>query len=308
VMSGTVVWAGDAHGVLDDLTAPFNPVAGEIIAAVTAAIFEHEIRRARAQPLPTLRSHSLLYGAIGLMHRLSLQDFERAHALLEHLTERHPRAPEPRVWQAKWHVLRITQGWSADPARQAGQAHDSVQRALDQQSDHALALAIDGLIAGFLDGDLDTSERRYRQALALNPNEAFAWLFLSALHAYRDRGDEAVECANTAIRLSPLDPVRYYFDSFLANALLAAGRCEESIAVGQRSVRSNCTHMPTYRSLAIAQVMAGMPEAARQTVTRLLQAHPGYSLQEFRTRYAGRHGSHAERYEEALRIAGLPER
>ncbi|MBX3604551.1 MAG: hypothetical protein KF788_04740 [Piscinibacter sp.] len=306
-VAGTVVWAGEVGGALGDLTAPFNPLAGEVIAAVTAAIFEHEIRRARVQPLPTLRSHSLLYGAIGLMHRLSRQDFERAHALLEQLSDRHPGAPEPRVWQAKWHVLGITQGWSADPTRQAGQAHDSVQRALDRQSDHALALAIDGLIAGYLNGDLDTSEQRYRKALELNPNEAFAWLFLSALHAYRDRGEDAVRCAQTAIGLSPLDPVRYFFDSFLANALLAAGRFEESIAVGQRSVRGNCTHMPTYRSLAIAQVLAGQEEAARQTVVRLLQAHPGYSLEQFRIRYAGRQGVHAQRYEMALRSAGLPE-
>lgn len=307
VAGGGVLWGGDARGGLDDLLAPANPLAAEIVSAASRAIAEHEIRRARALPLPTLRSHSLLCGAIGLMHRLSQRDFERARDLLDHLAERHPRAPEPRAWQAKWHVLGITQGWGGDASRQAGLAHDNVQRALDRQADHALALAIDGLIAGFLNGDLETSETRYRQALEINPSESFAWLFMSALHAYRDRGNEAVQCAQTAIGLSPLDPVRYFFDSFLANALLAAGRLEESITVGQRSVRANCTHMPTYRSLAIAQVLSGQVEAARQTVQRLLQARPGYSLQEFRARYAGRTGRHAARYEEALRTAGLPD-
>jgi adenylate cyclase len=304
----TVLWAGDVRGVLDDLVQEHNPIAAEIIEATCSAIFAHELKRARSQPLPTLRSHSLMHGAIGLMHRLSQQDFQRAGALLSHLTERHPRAPEPRVWTAKWHVLSITQGWSADPQAEAAAAHDSVQRALDQQADHALALAIDGLIAGYLQGDLDTSERRYQQALALNPNESMAWLYLSALHAYRDRGDEAVRCAATAGRLSPLDPLRYFYDSFLANALLAAGRYPESIEIGRRSVRANCTHMPTYRSLAIAQVMDGQVEEAHKTIARLLATQPGYSLEEFKARYAGRDSQHAARYVEALRSAGLPER
>lgn len=307
-VGATVVWAGEVRGRIEDLTQPYNPLAGEIIEAVSSAIFAHEIRRARAQPLPNLRSHSLLYGAIGLMHRLSRQDFERSRSLLDHLSERHPRAPEPRIWQAKWHVLRITQGWSADPTQQARLAHDSVKRALDSQADHALGLAIDGLIAGFLHGDLDTSEQRYLEALKINPNESFAWLFLSALNAYRDRGAQAVECAGKAISLSPLDPLRYFYDSFMANALLAAGRLDESVAVGLRSVRANCTHMPTFRSLAIAQVLGGDVDAARQTMQRLLVARPGYSLQEFRTTYAGRSGVHASAYAEALRIAGLPER
>ena len=108
--------------------------------------------------------------------------------------------------------------------------------------------------------------------------------------------------------MSPLDPLRYFYDSFLANALLAAGRFEESIEVGLRSIRANCTHMPTYRSLAIAQVMAGQGEQAQKTMARLLATQPGYSLEEFRSHYAGRHGTHAPSYAEALRKAGLPER
>jgi class 3 adenylate cyclase/tetratricopeptide (TPR) repeat protein len=305
--SAAVIWAGDVRGTLDDLMQAYNPLAGQVIEAVSMAIFEHELEQVRAQPLPTLRSHSLLYGAIGLMHRLSRHDFERSLSILDYLAERHPRAPEPRVWMAKWHVLRITQGWSADPHEQARAARACVQRALEHQQNHALGLAIDGLIAGYLNGDLETSERRYAEALSINPNESLAWLYMSALHAYRDRGDEALRCANTAIRLSPLDPMRYFYDSFLANALLAAGQFDESIAIGHRSIRANCTHMPTYRSLAIAQVLGGHGDEARMTMGRLLATRPGYSLDEFKARYAGRNATHAQRYADALREAGLPE-
>jgi adenylate cyclase len=305
--SSSVMWAGSLTGSPSDLTLPDNPIAKEAVDAVTAAIFSHEIRRSRAQPLPTLRSYSLLFGAVGLMHRLSRPDFEQSHAMLEHLVQRHPHAPEPRAWTAKWHVMNVAQGWSHQAVEQAHKGHEMVQRALDRQPDHALALAIDGLIAAFLRADLDTSEQRYEAAIASNPNEALAWLFMSALHAYRDRGEDAAKSALLAQALSPLDPMRYFFDSFAANAMLAAGRLEESIVLGRRSIRANCTHLPTHRSLAIAQSLAGHGDDARQTMASLLKLEPGYSVSEFRARYPGRDAKHMPAYVDALRAAGLPE-
>jgi adenylate cyclase len=306
--SNSVVLARSLRCDRSDLLGQENPIAESIKQDVCAAVYEHELRRSRMQALPTLRSYSVLFSSIALMHRLSRSDFARSRQMLEFLIERLPRAPEPRIWLAKWHVMNVAQGWSSDPVEQSRKGHDLVQRALDQQSDNALALAIDGLICAFLQGDLDASEQRYEAALAANPNEALAWLFMSALHAYRDRGEQAVSAAMTALRLSPLDPMRYFYDSFAANALLAAGRYDESIALGRRSIRANCTHMPTFRSLAIALVLNDEVEQARQTMRELLKLEPGYSITRFQQRYAGRASRHASVYADALRAAGLPER
>ena len=129
---------------------------------------------------------------------------------------------------------------------------------------------------------------------------------MSALHAYRDRGPEAAQAARTALHLSPLDPIRYFYDSFAAHAMLAAGHLDEAIALAQRSLRSNTTHMPTHRSLAIALAMDGQMEAARKAVLELRRVDPKYSIAMFQTRYSGRGTAFAERCADALRAAGLP--
>ncbi|MCW5665078.1 MAG: hypothetical protein KIT35_14710 [Piscinibacter sp.] len=302
-----VVWADSLGFEFAALLLPDHVATRPVIDGVASAIFRYEMRRSRSQPLPTLRSYTVLFAAVGLMHRLSLHDFERAWELLEQLAERHPHAPEPLAWMAKWHVMKVAQGWSHEPLAQAGKASTMTERALERQSDHALALAIDGLSAAFLRGDLDTAERRYGAAIEANPNEALAWLFLSALHVYRDRGAQAAEAAGRALSLSPLDPMRYFFDSFAATAMLAAGRYDEAIALGRRSIRANCTHLPTYRSLAIAQALSGDEAGARESVRGLLRVDPAYSIAVFRERYAGRASAHVQRYADALRSAGLPE-
>jgi TolB-like protein len=307
VASATVIWAGAVQGAVTDLFQDSNPLAQEIIGHIAAAIFSHEIRRSRAGALPNLRSYTLMFGAVALMHRLSRNDFERSEGMLAQLIERHPGAAEPLAWMAKWHVMKVAQGWSQEPEALARRAHQFTRRALDKQGDHALALAVDGLICAFLQADLDASEQRYQAALTANPNEALAWLFLSALHTYRGRGDAAVDAASTASRLSPLDPMRYFFDAFAANAMLAAGRHAEAIALAERSIRANCTHLPTYRALAIAQVARGEVDHARATVRRLLQVQPSYSVDQFLARYPGRDAAHTPDYVRALRQAGLPQ-
>ena len=90
---------------------------GRLIAAVSAAVTTREVQRSRSQPLPTLKAYTLLMGAVSLMHRLSLPDFEEAHRLLQTLIDRGVRHPLPIAWLGNWHVLRVQQGWSDDPQR-----------------------------------------------------------------------------------------------------------------------------------------------------------------------------------------------
>jgi tetratricopeptide (TPR) repeat protein len=301
-----VVWTGVVEGKKRDVLIVDGPLGARIVESITGAIFDFELQRSRTQPLPTLASHTLLFSAVALMHRMSRQDFLRAQMLFDHLCERHPRAPEPHAWFATWHVMKVVGGWSTDPDADAASGHACASRALDERSDHPLGLAVDGLVAGFLQRDLDLSQRRYEAAIASNPNEALAWLFMSALHAYRDRGPEAAQAAQTALHLSPLDPIRYYYDSFAAHAMLAAGRLEEAIVLAHRSLRANGTHMPTYRSLAVALMLNGQLDAARAAVAGLLRVEPTYSVARFKARYPGSGSAFAARCAQALAAAGLP--
>ena len=77
---------------------------------------------------------------------------------------------------------------------------------------------------------LDIGQERYEQALSINPNESLAWLLKGTLHAFKGEGEQAVYGTEHALRLSPLDPLRYFYDSLAATAALSAGRT---------SVRSN---------------------------------------------------------------------
>lgn len=305
--SKAILWADGIDGKVSDLLAGTSPVVDRLTNETCRALVEAEVHRSIASPLPSLQSYTILLGAIAMMHRLSLRDFQRSREMLLYLCERHPRATAPRAWLGKWHVLRVAQGWSSDRIADAQMARSIVAQALALEPEHSLALAIDGLICAYISKDLATAGDRYAASLRSNPNESLAWLFQSALHSYDEQGDLAVECAMRAQRLSPLDPMRYYYDNFCSTAKLSARDYAGAIDFGKKSLRANCTHGATLRILAIAQMLDGRPDEAKKTVSDLLRAEPGFTVTEFLVRYPGADAPHAVQYAHALRAAGLPE-
>jgi adenylate cyclase len=301
-----IVWAESLSSRLDELLQSDTDLVAKVVSAVGAAIVSHEIDRARTRPMPSLESYTLLVSAIALMHRANAKDFERSRAMLDHLIERNPREPAPRAWVGKWHVMRSVQGWSRDRLADARLAHAAVSRALDLAPNHAMALTIDGLVSAFLLRDLEHAQASYSAALEANPNESLAWLFSSALHFYRGEGEAAGRAAEHALRLSPLDPMKYYYDTFAATAMLGAGQHERAIELARRSLRGNCMHTATFRTLAIAQVLCGHLSDARETMARMRALEPDLTVSAYLDRFPGSDRAMATRYAEALREAGLP--
>ena len=116
----------------------------------------------------------------------------------------------------------------------------------------------------------------------------------------------AVASALHAQALSPLDPLRYYYDNFTSTAMLAHGDVAGAIRYGQRSLRGNRMHGPTLRILAIAHSLAGDMDAARDAVKQVRALEEGFTVSTFRARYPGRDTEQVERYSRALAAAGMP--
>lgn len=304
---GDVLWADGFETTLRGAFDHDEALAHRIVSCIAHAVLDSELERASTQPLQALESYTLLFGAINLMHRLSPRDFDRAKTLLDELAYRNARSALPHSWLAKWHVLRTAQGWSPDIPDDARQAQVRVRQALDVNPRNSLALAIGGHVHSYLARDHDTAGRYYEDALAANPNEPLAWLYCALRHAYRGEGAEAEQAAGLSQRLSPLDPMKYYFDSLAATALLSGGRWKRAEELAKRSIRANRTHASTWRTLTYALVAQDRVDEARHAVSQLRSIEPTYSLRTFRERFPGWNGPMGAPWFEALRVAGLPE-
>jgi class 3 adenylate cyclase/TolB-like protein/tetratricopeptide (TPR) repeat protein len=304
--SGNVVWAKTLKGQVNGIVSGKDSLIDKVVAGVSAAVMARELLRAQSQPLPTLESYTLLMGAIALMHRLSLRDFDRAKQMLQTLTDRAPRQAVPWAWMAKWHVLRVQQGWSEDPNLEARLALDCTKRALDADAHCSLALTIDGFVHTNLLKQLDVALDRYERALRVNPNDALALLLKGTLHAFKGEGKLALKDTKHALRLSPLDPLRYFYDSLAATAALSAGEYERALELSRRSLRANRTHTSTLRALLISQWQLGQYVEARATVAELLRLDPTFTMTKWAQRSPAAGYDIGKLWFDVLHKAGVP--
>ena len=278
VKTGRVVWARDIKGSVAGIVEGRDALIDRIVAEASQALMARELERARSQSLHSLETCTLLVGGITLMHRLSIHDFNRAHAMLLECARRAPRHAVPPAWLAKWHVLRVWQSWSDDPAADTRSALDFGKRALDNDSQCSLALVIDGFVHTNLLKSLDVARERYDLALQVNPNDSLAWLLSGMLHAFKGEGAQAVKSTQRALRLSPLDPHHYFYDSLAGGAELSAGHYGRAVELTQRSLRANRMHASTFRMLAISQWQLGRHAEARATVAELMRIEPNLTV------------------------------
>lgn len=307
--TGHILWANRVQSPLQDLFETSSELCCTLADQAHASIMASELHSAVTQPLPTLQSYSLLLGAMNLMHRASFKEFDLARLMLERLMEMHRLHALPHAWMAKWYVLKAAQGWSVDPKREASAALESCAKALEYDNQSALALAVTGQVQGYLNKDLDTAENYYHQALACNPNESLAWLWLGMNSGFKGDNHDAADATERALLLSPLDPLRYYYESLAASACVAAERYDRTIELAEHSLRLNRTHSSTYRALAIAQALSGKADESRRTIKQLLVLEPAFTVTRFLQRMPGASTApgYAHKLADALRSAGLPD-
>jgi len=147
---------------------------------------------------------------------------------------------------------------------------------------------------------------RLRALTAASPNEPLGWLFLSGALAAEGQGAEAVAASAGALSLSPADPMRYFFDLFVANACAVAGEHEQALRHARRSVGLNGQHLPSLVQMMLACVHCGRMDEARELAARYLVLKPTASVDRFVESHVCSDRALVRRDADILLALGLP--
>lgn len=306
LQGGQVLWAGSARADVGALFEGQDELVPQMVAQVAQQVMAHEITRVHSLPMDTLASYSLFLGAAGLMNSLVRSDFGQAQALLQHLVDRHPRQAAPYAMLARWHVFKAVQGWSADRAEDAARARSLAQMAIDVDPRQSMALSALALVRSHFEGDLDGARKYNLQAIDADPLDAYAWAQLSGVQATLEEPQPACAAAVNALKLSPLDPSLYLFESYAALAHMVAGAHAEAAAYARRSVRRHALHVPSHRLLVGALWQAGQHAEARVAAQRYLALDPQARALAGSRRSMESRDSWRTAFTGALQQAGLP--
>ncbi len=303
---GAALWSSKLDEQFFDLIEVQNRLAEAIVGRVAPYLHAAELKRARIRGPEHLDAYDLFLRAQENMHNSSRAVFESSERIFDEAIARDPHYATALAWRAYWHVLRVGQGWSPDPALDTAQANRFARRAVDCDALEPMALAVQGHVASYLHKDFDLAFQRFEAALRVNPNAAPAWLWSAASHSWIGNGSRAVEEINRARALSPYDPLMYAYNSVAGMAYLADGQFERAVEFGLRSIGENRTYTSSYRLLVLACMLAGRECEARAHLCQLLKLEPDLTVERYRRRFPGSATPTGQLYCDTLARAGVP--
>lgn len=304
--SGRALWNSRFDEDFSDLLQVQDRLTDTVVRSVAPNLRAAELHRGRTKRPECRDAYDLLLFAQEHMHNPSRAVFEAAETVFDQAIAREPDYAAALAWRAYWHVMRVGQGWSPDPAQDATEADRFARLATECDPSEPMAFAVQGHVASFLHKDFDRAFSAFETALRLNPNFARAWLWNANTHGYMGDGAPAVEKVNRAMALFPYDPLVCAFSSGASLAYLADSQYDRAIEFALRCIRQNRGYSAAYRLLIVALVLAGRREEAHSFVERLLVLEPGFTVQENRRRFPGSAWPFGEMYSDALARAGVP--
>jgi len=303
-----VVWGTAMRASVGELLSLESELVHALATGAHHAILQCHVDSQRQDPITSLSNYALMLGGVTLMHRSAPTDFDNSRRWLEELQHRDPSMHIVSAWLAKWYVLQVTRGLTSQPQQQAPVALSHARRARESSDARSLGMAMEGFVQLHLLRDFRGASRLLEEAKLNNPSESLAWLFDGVAHTFLDQAQEALLNSQQAIRLSPMDPLLYYYESLAASSAIIARRYEDAVRLCQHSLRRNRVHAHTHRALITAHWLAGHPQQARSAALALLRLAPEYSVDTFERTASSAGTPFGRSMAEALREAGVPAR
>ncbi|TIP95887.1 MAG: tetratricopeptide repeat protein [Mesorhizobium sp.] len=279
VKTGTHLWSRSFDRQVADVFTVQSELTTEIVAQIAPYIGRSEAAAAAERPTDNLQAYDLVLQARNRYRHGAddPQDILEARGLYQRALEMDPSYAAARAGLALTFIASVAQ--SGDGRENAPELHLGLSEARQAvRLDPNLGLGYQVISFGLaLQGDYSGGLQAARRAVELNPNDPDSMMALAKAQVRFGQYDDAVANAERARRLHPMAPEYYAYVH--GQALYAADRRDEASAVIEecliRAPRdANCLLIQ-----AALQAGGGEVEAAQQTMAKLVEAHPAFSLE-----------------------------
>lgn len=302
-----VIWAEQLRSDVEAVVNETDELVEQMLYGVTSQLLNHELQRALSMPLASLQCHSLLIGSINIMHRATKPDIVRAKGMLELLIQRNPDHASPLAYLAYWGIVNIVRDADfGETSTPKNLVLKTTECALNIDSQHPIALMVNGMIKSHFDRDFSGAKSLLEQAIQHSPNESSAMGRLAVTQLYTESHDNASQTATNAIQTSPFDPELYFFLSVAATAAFGDRNYGTAIEYAEKSRKLFPNHASNLRTLIGSYTASGDLTNAELHKQHLLRIEPTFSLESYSQRSPFPRNEIIQRLTQCLEKAGLP--
>lgn len=277
--SAQVVWAEDFSGPLDDAFSVVDEIGDRIVTAIAQQVEVAERNRAILRHPNSLNAWEAHHRGLWHMVRFNREDNEQARHFFRTAVRLDPTFARPQAGLSFTHFQDAFLGWG-DRAAAIEQAYRAAAEGLmaddrDPASHWALGRAM------WLQQRQDEALGELRAAVDLSPNFALGHYTLAFVHAQSGDAAVAIESADHARALSPMDPLLFGMLASRALGLLRLGQYEEASDWATRAAARPNAHVHIRAIAMYCHAMAGRAREATEQAAAIQRQWPGYALDDF---------------------------
>ncbi|TIO49297.1 MAG: hypothetical protein E5X80_24325 [Mesorhizobium sp.] len=301
------LWSERYEGAIEDVFEFQDRIAAQVAGAIHPAIRGAEIELAKRKPPTSLRAYDLVMRAYPNIWGRRKDTNDQAIEPLKNAIGVDPAYGRAHALLAWCHASNAAYLWAEHPENELEEARAAVEAA-GSIGDDPTALAAAGSALSMC-GEQERATTFIERALALDPNNAWAWARHGWIAIYKDEAARAPERFQRAMTLSPMDPFAFNMRLGMATALAETGSLSQAVGIAREVIAAHPDIIMSYRYLAAWSAMSGDLETARWAAQKLLTAQPGFTIERYRSLPIFRNTPKwADQVAEALIQAGLPER
>ncbi len=305
--TGATLWADRIEGQLADIFELQDMVTSHVVGAIAPKLEQVEIERARRKPTANLDAFDHYLRGQAEVVKWTPEGNSAAMAHFYRALELDPEFASAFGMAARCYSQKKALAGLADPERDGGEVKRLARRAVELGRDDPVALSTSGMALGYVLGDLDAGVALLEESMHISPNFAQAWFFCGWVQGWRGEADIAISRISRALLLSPHDPHISNMRRGIAFAYFIGERYAEAISAAEVATPMPQNAVFGYSTIAASAALIGRQPEAGRAMTTLLQYDPGLRLAGLRYRFPMRRDQDFARWEEGLRLAGLPE-
>jgi adenylate cyclase len=305
--SGKHIWADKYDGALDDIFDLQDQITSTVIGAIEPRLQRAEFERVKHKRPGSLDAYDYVLRGLASMNKLTPEDTAEGLHQFRMAIERDPnygRAYACASWCYRRHVQVNGMTLSEEDRDESIRLANAALKA-DDTDPYVLWQA--GVTVGLLENDLDTATALVDRSLAINPNAVRAWAASGLLRNILADTNTAIEHAERAMRLSPLDTAMWVLYGILAIAHMQEQRYEDAASWARKSIRQHRYNLPAYHVMAASYSHRDRLNEAKETIQQLLELDPELTISRLQEIYPVASYKNLDSFLDGLRRAGLPE-
>ena len=302
--TGNHLWAERYDRAASDVFAIQDEITENVIGCIQPELYAAEHGRVKRKPPKNLDAWESFVRGMFLYSQHSDKGTKEALDMLARAIEVDHNYAQAHGLRAVCLAWRTFQGWE-DRDTALASVTEGANRAVacDPQEPWAhLALGF----AAMAKRHNSDAVGAFSRAIDASPNFAYAHGLLGSAHGLGGRPDQAIECIDRGVRLSPRDIFGDEYQLYYAFAHFQAGRYAEAASAALLAIQQRPDHPVLYIMAAASCGLGGETDKARGLVAQLIGLVPNISAADLEKNFNYTRQDDRSKLAMGLRAGGMP--